>query len=142
MTIQNTTTLSNFKSFRDFTKHFTGTCQYWDRYSFSPKFLLTDGTRHIAEQCGADWLFQDIAVLQNHQKIKKHPKLQQLQFWELRKNADESAVLKCSWDAERVVYSQNYLYTDFPFDNARIWVAPSETIKDGAVLVAYLPSEH
>lgn len=66
---------------------FMGTTQY-HRYSPSlfPHFLLTDGVHYLAESCGAYWLMDLIASYQQHDKIKKHRKLEQYQFWSFSKN--------------------------------------------------------
>jgi len=99
----------------------------------------------LAEKAEAFWLFDAIASLQAHPKVKGHEKLNELQFWRLEVAEDESAVLSVEWDKEQVVYSQAIEYTDFPLKSLLLYVAPSIVKlkrENRAVKVCYLPSEH
>jgi len=127
-------------------RQFTGTTGYFrPQPLLFPCFLLTDGTRYLAEKAEAFWLFDAIASLQAHPKVKGHEKLNELQFWRLEVAEDESAVLSVEWDKEQVVYSQAIEYTDFPLKSLLLYVAPSIVKlkrENRAVKVCYLPSEH
>ena len=127
-------------------KGFTGTTGYFrPQPLLFPHFLLTDGTRYVAEKGEAFWLFDAIASLQMLPKIKKHPKLNELQFWRLEKAEDESAVLSVEWDKDEVVHTYALEYTSFPLKSLLLYVAPSMIRVDGedrVVKVCYLPSEH
>lgn len=120
--------------------YFTGTTGYHRLSILFPNFLLTDGTKYLAESCGAHWLFDLIASYQTHNKVKKHPKLRELQFWILKVN-DSEAIVTCEWDKDQIVLQQKIDYTDFPLEEIKIWVAPT-CVEDKYCLVAYLPSEH
>jgi hypothetical protein len=59
--------------------------------------------------------------------------LQQIQFWKLRVNPDNSAVLTCERDSDDVAITQEIPYTDFPLESVKLYLA------DGVLL---LPSEY
>ncbi len=127
-------------------KNFRGTGTYYRHApQLFPRFHLTDGTHYLAEACEAYWFFDLIASNQLNPIIKNHPKLQELQFWDL-KVSDSKGVISCSWDSNEVVFSEKLDYTDFPLELIRVWVAPlylsPDDIEPPKKLVAYLPSEH
>jgi hypothetical protein len=124
-------------------RHFTGTTAY---YRFSPlyrNFVLTDGTKFVAETCQAFWLFDLIASHQLNPAVRDHPRLQDgaLQFWTLAVN-DASAVAVCEWDTGEEVARQEIEYTDFPLPEIKIYVAESVLEGGKRVKVALLPSEY
>lgn len=118
---------------------FTGTVIY-HRYSpqLFPNVVLTDGVRFLAETADCFWLMDAIAALQAHPTIRQHPRLQEgMQFWRLRVEEDESAILFCEWDTGKSVYDQKIDWTDFPLPEQRIWVS-----KEGNLIVLMLLSEY
>ena len=120
---------------------FSGTSQY---YRYSPlfrNFLLTDGTRYLAEACDAYWLIDAIASHQVNPVVKNHPELQFLQFWSLTVK-DGKGLLTCEWDKDQEVYTQKIGLTDFPLSYARVWVGKNEVEKGKYTFIAYLPSEN
>jgi hypothetical protein len=121
---------------------FTGTEKYYRYSPLFPFMLLTDGTRYLAESCDCYWLIDLIASMQLDRLIKEHEQLQSLQFWKLTVNDDRSATVICEWDSEQIVYSQKIDYTDFPLNEARIWVQPYHSSQQGKHFVAHLPSEY
>ena len=147
--MNNTNTKSKQAIAKELT-HFTGTTQYY-RYSpgLFPTFYLTDGTHYVAESCEAYWLFDYIASHQINSVIRKHPKLQQLQFRKLTVQ-DSKGFIICEWDTDQVVFSETIQFTDFPLDSIRLWVAPLHLSYVGLCSLeqdqwgwlAYLPSEH
>lgn len=121
---------------------FTGTTRY---YRYSPlfrSFVLTDGTKYLAEAGECYWLFDQIASLQFLPVIRNHPELRVMQFWYLEVREDRSAVLRCEWDKNKTVYMDVIPYTDFPLEHIRIWVGQTSLDDAGQVRVAFLPSEY
>ncbi|MCC0178050.1 hypothetical protein I4641_13780 [Waterburya agarophytonicola K14] len=127
-------------------RQFMGTTGYFrPQPLLFPKFLLTDGARYVAEKAEAFWLFDAIASLQLHPKIKNHRELKDLQFWRLEVAENKSAMLSVEWDEDRVVYTQGIGHTTFPLKSLLLYVAPTVIEvekKDRIVKVCYLPSEH
>jgi hypothetical protein len=121
---------------------FTGTSQYYTQGGLLGKFVYTDGVKHLAANADAYWLL--VAIASHQPDAQRDPKLQQMQFWTLRKEAN-GATLICERDSDDVAITQQIPYTDFPFDvvgeKFSIWVAPTQ-MNDGINYVAYLPSEH
>ena len=120
---------------------FTGTERYHRFSALFRRFLLTDGAKWLADNAECYWLFDAIASYQP--KCLKDASLRDMQFWTLTKNAvNGGATLKCERDTgDKHPIVQEFPYTDFPLDEIKIWVEPTE-INSGAAMVAYLPSEH
>jgi hypothetical protein len=118
---------------------FTGTENYWRFNALFPNVLLTDGTHYLAQEGECYWLFEAIA---SHQpRLLRHcdARLHDLQFWTLKKNADNSANLICVADSDCTpVVTQKIPYTDFPLDEIKLFVGRDHL---GASVI-YLPSEH
>ena len=89
--------------------------------------LLTDGTRSLAETFSCFWFLDIIASYQPQLKDEE------FQVWTLGKNEDSSAIVLCTDGNNRILASQNILWTDFEADVATVWVEFD---------VALLPSEH
>lgn len=123
-------------------QNFCGTTSYHRFSILFQNFLLTDGARYVAEQCGACWLFDLIATHQSNPKVKNNPYLQNsIQFWTLNVE-NEQGIVMCEWDIEQVVLKEKIDYTDFPLPQIRIWVSKTQ-LEDGSIVwIAYLPSEY
>ena len=115
---------------------FTGTEQY-HRYWFGISHL-TDGVKYLADTAKCYWLLDAIGSYQP--ELKRHPdeRLQQMQFWTLKVNADKSVVLTCVADSgEPPVVTQQFEWTDFPLPEIQIWIGA-----EGKTKIALLPSEY
>lgn len=121
--------------------HFHGSAEIYSISPLFPGFCITDGVRYLRDETACHWLIDDIAALQIHPKIRKHPKLREEQFWTLEVKEDRSAVLKCEWDIGKIVVQQHIDWTDFPLDKIRIWVARGQFENGKGYILAYLPSE-
>lgn len=123
---------------------FTGTTAYYQYSPLFANFLLTDGTKFLAEKAECYWLMDKIAALQIHPTIKNHPQLRTIQFWKLTVHDDRSATLLCEWDYNEMVYEERIDYTDFPLDSVKVWVQRTRLSEDSKewVYVAHLPSEY
>ena len=117
--------------------HFTGTEGYTNlRYPWLRKrFLLTDGTKHLAEKAKAYWLMDAIA---SHQ-INKQVVAEEFQFWMLTVNDKQAAVLTCTDGNNKELVRQEISYTDFPLNSISLYAALDECLGG---LVVMLTSEY
>ena len=119
--------------------HFYGTegYTYLTPLSKRMKLALTDGVEWLAKNADAYWLIDAIA---SHQmEARKDPRLQEIQFWTLKVNADKSATLICERDSDDVAIKQEIPYTDFPLNEIKIWIEPGYAGEP--IYVMMLPSE-
>ena len=110
-------------------RQFTGS-ENWYRHGINPNVLYTDGANYVAEEGGAYWLLDAIAISQRYEKrVAAEP----FQVWTLKVNSDRTASLVCGDGNDNIVYTQHIPFTDFPLDEITLWFANN---------VIYLPSEH
>jgi hypothetical protein len=102
----------------------------WYRHGINRKVLFTDGAKYIADEGGAYWLLDEIAIIQPHNKAVA---AEEFQVWKLIVRPDRTATLTCDDGNGRIVYTKEIEFTDFPLDTITLWFA-NNTI--------YLPSEH
>ena len=107
---------------------FTGS-ENWDRHGLYRDVLFTDGTKYVADQGGAYWLLDEIALAQRHQKAVA---AEEFQVWTLTVNTDRTAALTCENGNGKTVFEKRIDYTDFPAKSITLWFE-NKTI--------YLPSE-
>ncbi|TDE08717.1 hypothetical protein E0F88_32225 [Dyadobacter psychrotolerans] len=108
---------------------FTGTEQ-WYRHPIVKSTLYTDGIKYVAETAGAYWLIDEIAFQQTHPLVKN----EEFQVWTLNVDLEQSkAVLTCDDGNDRIIYTKQISYTDFPLEEIKIYVT------DNVIL---LPSEY
>jgi hypothetical protein len=110
-------------------RNFTGS-ENWYRHGLVPTILFTDGAKYVADEGGAYWLLDEIALAQRYDK---RVKAERFQVWTLKVNADRTATLTCGDGNNNIVYTKEIPFTDFPTDEITLWFA-NDTI--------YLPSEH
>jgi hypothetical protein len=89
---------------------FTGS-ENWYRHAINRAVLFTDGAKYVADQAGAYWLLDEIAIIQPHDK---RVAAEEFQVWKLAVNADQTGVLTCDDGNGRVIFSKEIEYTDFP----------------------------
>ena len=107
---------------------FTG-AEQWYKHPLFPKYLYTDGTRHVAQNAEAYWLIEKIFSLQLREDIQA--KL--FQVWRLNVNGDNAATLTVEDGNDNEVYSEALSYTDFPAVGITLWFTDN---------VLLLPSEY
>ena len=107
---------------------FTGS-ENWYRHGINRAVLFTDGAKYIADQAGAYWLLDEIAIIQPH---NKRVAAEEFQVWKLTVKPDRTAILACEDGNGRTVFKKTLEYTDFPAERAELWFE-NNTI--------YLPSE-
>ena len=108
---------------------FTGS-ENWYRHGINRNVLFTDGAKFLADQGGAYWLLDEIAIIQSHDA---RVAAEEFQVWKLVVRPDRTAVLTCEDGNDNIVFTKQIDYTDFPLDEITLWFANN---------VIYLPSEH
>ena len=108
---------------------FTGS-ENWYRHGINCNVVFTDGAKYVADEGGAHWLLDAIAICQRYEeRVAAEP----FQVWKLVVRADNTATLTCEDGNDNVVYTQQLKFTDFPREEITLWFANN---------VIYLPSEH
>jgi hypothetical protein len=88
---------------------FTGSEQ-WYRHGLVRDVLFTDGAKYVADQAGAYWLLDEIALAQRYEKTVAG---EEFQLWKLKVDPDHTATLTCEDGNGKAVYSKAIEYTDF-----------------------------
>ena len=109
--------------------------QFTDSQNFYRHFLVrevlyTEGVEYVAETAGAYWLLDEIALAQRYIIPVKR---EDFQVWDLKVNADQTALLICGDGNGLEVYSKPVPFTDFPEPGIRFYYAD---------WVIHLPSEY
>ena len=111
-------------------RQFSGGTQHYYRHGLNPKIVFTDGAKYIAEEAGAYWLLDLIAISQHFDKrLRRQP----FQVWKLVVQPDRSATITVEDGNYNVLLTQRIALTDFPSDGIVLWLS-GDTI--------YLPVEH
>ena len=108
---------------------FTGS-ENWYRHGLARNILFTDGAKYVADQGGAYWLLDEIALAQRGQR---RVAAEEFQVWTLRVKPDKTATLTCEDGNGHAVFEKAIPFTDFPVEAIELWFT-NNTI--------YLPSEH
>lgn len=118
---------------------FTGT-EEWYRYNpiLFKNVLLTDETKYVAQEAGAYWLMDIIASVQPKLKgIRTSKGIDTtFQVWEMTV-IDSKGYIKCTDGNEKVLYTQEIPYTDFPLKEIKLYASD-----DGVNIIILLPSEY
>lgn len=91
-------------------RQFTGTEQ-WYRHGLNRNVLFTDGAKYVADQAGAYWLLDEIALTQ---LFETSVSSEGFQLWKLVVKPDHTATLTCEDGNGHAVYSKEIEFTDFP----------------------------
>ena len=111
--------------------HFTGSEQLWHQAFIA--FKYTDGVKYVVREGNAYWLLTDISAFQHQRAIVEYAKHDRFQTWKLRVKEDQSATLTCDDGNGQILFTHEYLYTDFPLREIKFYLV------DGILL---LPSEY
>ena len=114
--------------------HFTGTDTYTNlRYPWlrGAKFLLTDGTKYLAEQAKAFWLMDAIASHQINKKVAAEP----FQVWTLSVNEKHEAVLVCTDGNKTELVRQDIPGTDFPLASITLYASQDDYLGGRVVML-------
>ena len=98
-------------------RQFTGSEQ-WYRHGIVRDVLFTDGAKFVADQAGAYWLLDEIALAQRY---AKNVAREEFQLWKLTLNPDHTALLACEDGNGNAVYSKAIEYTDFPLPEIALY---------------------
>ncbi|WP_263356163.1 DUF6876 family protein [Acidicapsa ligni] len=109
-------------------RQFTGSENCY-RHPINRQMLFTDGAKFVADEAGAYWLIDAIALAQ---RFEKSVSAEEFQVWDLKVREDRTASLICGDGNDNIVYTQHIEYTDFPLDTIRLFFENN---------VLYLPSE-
>ena len=96
---------------------FTGS-ENWYRHGINRAVLFTDGAKFVADQAGAYWLLDEIAIIQPHDK---RVAAEEFQVWKLAVTADNGGTLTCDDGNDNVVYTKQIEYTDFPTEGITLY---------------------
>src|SRR6267154_2117913 len=107
---------------------FTGS-ENWYRHGIVRTVLFTDGAKYVADQGGAYWLLDEIALAQ---KFVTSVKAEPFQVWKLVVS-NSKGVLSCDDGNGNGVYSKQIPFTDFPLPEIKLYFT------DNVIL---LPSEY
>lgn len=105
---------------------FTGTECLW-RHPLVRTVAYTDGARHVAQQGGAYWLLDELALAQAHPAVKAEP----FQVWTLTVSEDRRARLVCDDGNGRIVLEQAIAWTDFPLDEMVLYFTDDTILLPG-----------
>jgi hypothetical protein len=113
--------------------HFTGTESYTNlRYPWlKSRFLLTDGTKYLAETAQAFWLMDAIASHQATRKVAAEP----FQVWKLTLNEKQQAKLVCTDGNEHILAQQDIPYTSFPLAEITLYAEQSDYLGGRVVML-------
>ena len=110
-------------------RQFTGS-EHWYRHGLVRTVVFTDGAKYVADQAGAYWLLDTIALSQRSEKsVAAEP----FQVWTLAVRPDSTATLTCDDGNGNTVYRQELAFTDFPPEGIELYFT------DNTIL---LPSEY
>ena len=73
---------------------------------------------HVAEEAGAHWLLDAIAICQKSEVTVAG---EEFQVWNLAVRADRTGTLVCEDGNGNSVYKQEIPFTDFPVDEMTLW---------------------
>src|ERR1700683_3716096 len=104
---------------------FTGS-ENWYRHGH---VLCTEGTKYVADEGGAYWLLDEIALAQ---RFEKPVAAEEFQVWTLTVNADRTSALTCEDGDDKTVFAKRIGYTDFPAERVTLWFENN---------MIYLPNE-
>jgi len=91
----------------------------WFRHTLNRRFLYTDGVKYVADQGGAYWLIDEIALAN---LFNARVKAEEFQVWTLKLSAtDSSAELVCDDGNDVFIFSKHIPLTDFPADSVTFY---------------------
>ncbi len=106
---------------------FTGS-EHWYRHGLVRNVLFTDGAKYVADEGGAYWLLDEIALAQ---RFDPRVAAEEFQAWKLVVD-NGSATLTCDDGNGNIVAAKHIPFTDFPLPEISLWVENS---------TIFLPSE-
>jgi hypothetical protein len=106
---------------------FTGS-ENWYQHGLIRRITFTDGAKYLADNAGAYWLIDAIAISQMRPRVRA----EEFQVWTLTVKGSK-AKLTCEDGNGNQVYLQRIGFTDFPLPEVKLWFSNN---------VIMLPSEY
>jgi hypothetical protein len=100
----------------DMLANFTGS-QQWFKHGLARTVLFTEGVKYVADNAGAYWLIDIIALSQVNNKVR----VEEFQVWNLSVK-DGKATISCDDGNDNIVLTQSVDYTDFPEPGIKFYV--------------------
>lgn len=121
---------------QDDLRNFTGT-EEWTRYSphLFPNVLLTDGTKYVAEECGAYWLMD--AISSHLPAVSTEPFVVVVLEKNSAYHGGWTLLLVDDIPSRTIFARQEIAFSDFPLDEIKLYA-----IRDADYWVILLPSEY
>jgi hypothetical protein len=127
---QEASTKATAKLSEDDLDQFSGGTEQYYRHALNRNVLFTDGAKYVADEGGAYWFLDEIALSQRSEKrLRRQP----FQVWKLTVNADQSGTITVEEGNYHVLLRKKLDYTDFPAPEVILWFSS---------YVIYLPAEH
>lgn len=98
-------------------RQFTGS-ETWYRHGLVRHILYTEGAQYVAEQGGAYWLLDEIALAQ---KASREVAGEPFQLWTLEVHKNHTATLTCENGNGKPVFRKQIEYTDFALDTIQLY---------------------
>lgn len=102
----------------ELTQHSNGTDDYHRISTLFRNHVATDGVKHLADMCQSYWLLDAILSHQITPKVKK----ELFQVWKLQQQKNDAYLLTCEDGNNNVITSQKIPFSDFPYQQATIWL--------------------
>ena len=103
-------------------RHFTGSESFY-RHAINRRVLYTEGVQYVAEQGGAYWLLDEIALAVNHQLRLAG---EGFQVWKLTVSPDHTGTLVCTDGNHQKLLTKPLDFTDFPLPEIELWAVENE----------------
>lgn len=95
---------------------FTGT-SHWYRHGLMRDVLYTDGARYVAEEAGAYWLLDEIALAQRYEaRVAAEP----FQLWQLKVTGNDAELTCEDGDGNRILVKL-IPFANFPVPGIRLY---------------------
>jgi hypothetical protein len=109
-------------------RQFTGS-EHWYRHGLVRDILFTDGAKYLADEGGAYWLLDEIALAQRGGNNRVAAEA--FQVWKLTVNADHTATLTCDDGNGNIVASKTIPFTDFPLPEVTLYFTDNTILLPG-----------
>jgi hypothetical protein len=105
---------------------FTGS-EHWYRHALNRAVVFTGGAKYVADQAGAYWLLDEIALAQCGVAAVR---AEAFQVWTLDVEGSR-ATLSCGDGNGGTVYTKDIAFTDFPAPGITLWFTDNTILLPG-----------
>jgi hypothetical protein len=117
-------------------RQFTGS-EHWYRHWCVRQVLFTDGVKYVADEAGAYWLIDEIALTIRHEA---NLAAESFQHWTLSVADDHTATIVCTDGNSQELFRKALEFTDFPLPRIEFYACENELGPRHFTLM--LPSEY